>query len=148
MQICTEFSKNKGAGTQSLMIFGQGDRAVIPQNREISVRFKNIEDGEVKLFIDGKEAPTDKWLTDCAGVKFPFEMGKNYRVEVCFLLQGKLEKLKKRAVKELTVAQGNNAQKQKVYLSLSKAKSVADFKRILEGASLPEIVKLRILETE
>ena len=147
-EICSVFSKSKGAGTQSLTIFGQGDSAVIPQNREISVRFKNIEDGEIKLFIDGKEIRAEKWLTDCAGIKFPFEMGKTYRIEVEFLLKSKIEKLKERAVKELTFGQGNNAEKQKAYLALKKAKSATDFKRILDGVRIPNIVKQRILETK
>ena len=147
-EFVSAFCKKEGACTQSLTIFGQGNSAVIPKNREISVRFKNVEDGEVTLFIDGKKARTDKWLTDCAGVKFPFESGKNYRIDVRFLFKSKLEKLKARAVKELTIGKGNNAGKQKAYLALQKAKSVADFKRILESVTLPTIIKLRILETE
>ena len=147
-EISAEFIKTKGAGTQSLTIFGEGDDGIIPKNREILVRFKNIEEGEITLFINGKKTRIEKCFTDCAAVKFPFEIGKTYRVEVQFYSRSKIEKLKARAVKELMQAQGDNAEKQKVYLALKKAKTVADFKRILNGASLPEIVKLRILETE
>ena len=147
-EFVAELCKNKGACTQILTIFGRGAASVIPQNREIWVRFKNIEEGKMRLYADGKEVLTEKWLTDCAGVKFPFEMGKVYRIEVRFTVPSKLQKLKARAVKELTRAQGKNADKQAAYLALRKTKSVAEFKRILDGASLPKIVKLRILETE
>lgn len=147
-EFIAEFSKNKGAGTQSLTIFAHGNAGIIPKNREIWVRFKNIKDGEVKLFIDEKETPTEKWLTDCAGVKFPFEIGKTYRVEARFSVRGKLEKLKARAATELTKAQMKNTEKQAAYLALKKAKSGAEFKRVLEEADLPKIVKLRIIETE
>ena len=142
------FSKSKGAGTQSLTILGRGNAGIIPKNRETWVRFKNIEDGEVKLFSDGKEVLIEKWLTDCAGVKFPFEIGKTYRVEVRFSMPSKLQKLKARAATELTKAQMKNTEKQAAYLALKKAKSGAEFKRILEETDLPKIVKLRILETE
>ena len=147
-EFVAEFSKSKGAGMQSLTISERGNTAVIPKNREIWVRFKNIKDGEVKLFIDEKETPTEKWLTDCAGIKLPFEIGKTYRVEVRFSMPSKLQKLKGRAVKELTKAQGENANKQAAYLALRKTKSVVEFRRILENANLSKIVKLRILETE
>lgn len=148
MEFTSDFSKTDGAGTQLLTVFGHGDGAVIPADREILVRFKTIRDGEVKLLVDGKKTSTEKWLTDCAAVRFPFKIGKTYRVEVKFPLQSRLKKLKARAERELTAAQGNNTEKQAAYTALKKAKSVADFKRILDGASLPNIVKLRILETE
>jgi hypothetical protein len=77
-----DFSKNKGAGTQSLCIFAHGSREIIPKNREISVRFKDIPQGKVRLFIDGEERTVAPWYTDCAAVRFPFEAGKKYRVEV------------------------------------------------------------------
>ena len=147
-KLTADFKEKAGAGMQSLTIFAQGDDGIIPQSREISVRFKNIEEGEITLFIDGKKKRIEKWLTDCAAVQFPFEIGKTYRVEVKFYLASKLQKLKARALKQLIKAEGENAQKQAAYLALKQAKTVADFKRILNAATLPEIIKLRILETE
>lgn len=147
-KLTADFKEKAGAGTQSLTIVGHGDGSVIPQNRTLSIRFKNIEDGEVTLYVDGKKQRIEKWITDCAAVKFDFEPNKIYRIIVNFAVRSKLEKLKACAERELTVLAFSNPEKQAAYVALNNTKSVAEFKQILEGLDLPEIAKLRILETE
>ena len=141
-----DFCKNKGAGTQSLCIFAHGNGEIIPKNREISVRFKDIPQGKVRLFIDGVEKSVLPWYTDCAGVRFAFETGKKYRVEVEFALRTKLQKLKDRAKRELTLAQAENEKKQRVYSALQKAKSLKAYEKIVDECDLPAVVKHRLKE--
>ena len=145
-QFIAEFDKNKGAGTQSLCIFAYGDGEVIPKNREISVRFKDIPQGKVRLFIDGVERAVAPWYTDCAAARFGFEAGKKYRVEVAFVPRTKLQKLKDRAKHDLTLAQAENEKKQVVYTALQGAKSLKAYEKIVDECDLPAIAKHRLNE--
>ena len=142
-----EYTQTDGAGTQALIIQSRGTASVIPQNRSLTVRFKNIEKGKIRLFIDGKKASFDGTQTDCAEVKFPFEKGKTYRVEVGFAIESKLEKQKKRAQKQLTLLQGSNVEKQALYLALKKAKTEKQYAVAVKKSSLPDVIKQRLLET-
>ncbi len=142
-----DYTKSKGTGTQSLQIIARGDKSVIPDKRVISVRFKNLPKAKIRLFVDGKEYAAEEWLTDCAAVKFVLEVGKTYCVRAEFSLRSKLEKQKARAQKELTLAQGKNAEKLALYRALKKVKSLAEFKAAVENSGLLEAVKKRLLET-
>ncbi len=143
----SEISETEGVCTQALTITSSGEASVIPENRQLAVRFKDIEDGEVRLFVDGEEIETEEWLTSCAAVRFVFEPNKIYRVEVKFKKRTKLEKLKARAKTVLIRAEGENKTKYEAYLKLVVAVRVEHFVSIVEESSLPDITKLRLLET-
>ena len=146
-EFVAEYTQKGGAGTQVLTICSRGEPSVIPENRRLCVRFKNIKGGKIRLFIDGKQMPTEALPTDCAAVQFPFEKGKTYRVEVEFGIESRLEKQKARAQKELTVLQGENADKQALYLALRKAEKEKEYVAAVEKSALPDVIKQRLLET-
>ena len=146
-EFVAEYKQKGRAGTQALTIKGRGESSVIPPNRVIVVRFKNIKSGKIQLFIDGKQAVTEALLTDCAALQFSFEKGKTYRVETEFFIESRLEKQKARAESELIAAQGKNREKQALYLALRKAKTEEEFVVAVEKSALSNAVKTRLIET-
>ena len=132
---------------QRLWITSEGDDCVYPKGRTLSIRFKDIAEGEVTLYIDGEESGVEEWITDCAAIRFPFESGKKYEIVVSFQEPTVLEKAKLRAQKELVLAEGGNRQKYGVFKKLLKAENLEQFIRIAEESPLSETVKARIKET-
>ena len=144
----SEYTEDEGVCTQALTIAAKGDTSVIPQNRVISIRFKDLEPtAEVRLFVDGVEVETEEWLTYCAGMKIPFEYGKTYRVEAKYKKLSVLEKAKLRAKEVLTKAEGDNHEKYKTYCALLKAETMEEFVSIIDNSQLTAIAKLRMKET-
>ena len=142
-----EYTENEGVCTQSLTISARGDAGIIPQNRVISVRFKDLPNMQTRLFIDGVEKETEEWPTYCAGVKIPFEYGMTYRVEVQYKKLSALEKAKLRAKDVLTKAEGNNDAKYKTYCALLKAETMEEYLSIIENSQITAVTKLRLKET-
>ncbi len=137
-------SETEGVCTQTLEISSYGDSAVIPQNRTLSVRFKNIPLGEVSLYVDGEKAETEAWLTDCAAIKFPFESGKSYRIEARYEKQSDLQKWQAFAKSILLTAEGINEVKRAAYREILQAKTIEEALAAVEKAPLKEITKLRL----
>ena len=146
-EFTSQLSETEGVCTQVLTIAGKGDASVIPENRQLSVRFKDVEEGEVRVYADGEALEIEEWLTSCAGAKFPFAPNKTYRVEVRFKKQSKLERLKARAKRVLTLAEGENKPKYELYLKLIVAVRPEHFVSIVEECALSDIIKQLLVET-
>jgi alpha-glucosidase (family GH31 glycosyl hydrolase) len=146
-RLLSEYTEQNGKCVQTLTISSKGDNSVIPQSRTLSVRFKNIPNAKVRLYIDGVKTEIEEWLTYCAGVKIPFEAGKTYCIEAKYEKQSDLDKAKHRAKEILTQAEGENKAKYDVYCSILKAENVEEILSIVEVANIPEIAKLRFKET-
>ncbi len=143
----SNYDETEGVCTQSLTIFAQGEEGIAPPNRQLSVRFKEVERGEVRLYIDDAEAPLEKWITDCAAARFALEKDKRYRVEVTFRKQSRLEGWKARAKRVLLLAEGENERKRALWRALEEAASEEDFLAEIEKAPLALVVKQRLKET-
>ena len=146
-EFTSELCETEGVCTQVLTIKGTGEASVIPQNRQLAVRFKDIEDGEVTVYADGQRLEMEEWLTSCAGAKFSFQPNTAYRVEVRYKKQTKLDRLKARAKTVLTRAEWENKPKYELYLKLIVAVRVEHYVSIVEESTLPDIIKMRLLET-
>ncbi len=142
----SEYIETEGACTQSLTFRAEGDGTIIPFNRIVAVRFKDIPLAEVKLYIDGVEAQVEEWLTDCAAIRFRFQRAKTYRIEARFAKKDRLTTWKARAQKILLVAEGENSAKQQLYETLQQSKSEEEYLTTIDNAKMPQIVKLRLKE--
>lgn len=143
----SEYSETDGVCTQSLTITAKGDSSIVPENRKIFVRFKDIESAKVRVYIDGVKTDAEEWLTSCAGAKIDFEYGKTYRIEAKYSYKSKLEREKGRAKEVLIRGEGNNGDKYNTYCKLLKAESMDEYLSIIETSNLPDIIKLRLKET-
>ena len=131
---------------QSLTISTEGDKEIIPQNREMKVRFKSVKNGKVRVFVDGEETECKKRLTDCVEVIIPFDAEKKYRVEVTYTLQTRLEKWLERAQKVLTEAQGMNVNKVNSYFALQQVSTEEEYVQMIDGLPVEMLTKLRLKE--
>ncbi|MBO5736222.1 MAG: alpha-xylosidase [Clostridia bacterium] len=141
-----EYSETEGACTQSLTISTEGDVGVIPQNRELKVRFKSVRNGAVRLFINEEEMTCTKRLTDCVEVVLPFNGENTYRVEVTYPKTTRLQQWLQRAGKVLTEAQGINGNKDYAYKALLQVASEAEYAQMIEALPLDMATKLRLKE--
>lgn len=142
-----KYVEENGESVQTLQITAQGDFAVLPQNRELRIRFKNVRDGECKLFVDGQELAVKKWLTDCAAIKFPFVGGKTYCVEARFKSETRLQKLQSHATDILTRAEEQNQTKIKLWRELMQVETIEAYVETVDGSEVAPIVKQRLKET-
>lgn len=141
-----EYSENEGACTQVLTISAQCDPSVIPENREYTIRFKNIEDGEISVYANGEKIEAEVVLSDCATARFAYDADKAYKVEVVYNKQTKLEKWKNAARKALLLAEEDNRKKNETWVKLKETKTEEEFLSVLAEMKLAPIVKLKIEE--
>ena len=142
----SEYSEMEGACTQVLTISTEGDPTIIPENREVKVRFKSVENGQVRVFVNGEETETKKRLTDCVEVVIPFEADKTYRVEVVYPSATRLEKWLKRACKVLAEAQGINGNKDSAYKTLKAVTSEEEYAKVIDTLPVDMATKQRLKE--
>ncbi len=142
----SEYTEVNGAGTQSLIIFTHGEASVCPENRKMKVCFKSVQDGKVRLIVDGVEVPCEKRLSNELSVEFAFDPAKTYRVEVTYSTKTRLEKWLARAKDILTVAEGANPQKLAAWRQISQAKTEEEYAYFVESAPLELGTKQRLKE--
>ena len=118
----------------------------LPKNRKISLRCKNIVDGEVRVFIDGVETLVAEEYSACVSVTLPVETGKTYRVEVKYEEPTFEKKLISHALRVLTGAEGPNEKKFNLYAEFVKAPSLANYEKLVESAPITENAKIRMKE--
>ena len=131
---------------QVLTISTEGDKAIIPQNREMKVRFKSVVNGTVRLFINDEEVPATKRLTDCVEVILPFDGDNTYRIEVTYPTVTRLGKWLQRACRVLTEAQGINGNKDYAYRMLLQVTTEEEYAQMIDGLPVDMATKLRLKE--
>lgn len=139
----TLFKSTHTDGKQVLEIYAKGDIAVLPANRVITVLFKDIADETVKLFCNGERIEVSEQYESCAAVAFAFNPEKIYKIEIEYREQTALEYLKARAKKILTLAEGNNDLKDRLYHKLSLCESSEEFEEIVENSVFSDMLKIR-----
>ena len=143
----TIFKMTHTKGKQILEIFTQGDSSILPVNRVITVLFQNIAGETVKLFCNGERIKTREQYEFCTAVSFDFDSEKNYKVEIEYREQTEIERLKLRTKQVLTVAEGKNDCKERLYRRLCLCDSSKAFEEIVKSSEISSITKLRLMET-
>ena len=142
----TVFKMTHTKGKQVLEIVTKGDSSVLPANRVITVLFKDIADGAVKLFCDEERIETQEQYELCAAVSFDFDPAKSYKVEIEYREQTELERLKSHAKRILTETEGKNVVKEQLYRKLCHCGTIKSFKEIISDSEVSEITKMRLVE--
>ncbi len=145
-RFCSKFVESKGACTQSLSILGEGNSVVIPKNRQMTVCFKNIPDGEVRLYADGKRQKIENLYLDYAAVRFFFLPNVQYKIQVRYAKKTHLQKQVQHAKKILTETEWDNAPKLLAWQDISIVNTWEEYIAAIEKADLPEIAKARLKE--
>ena len=71
----------------------KGDSSVVPNKRKFAVRFKDIFDGKIALYVNGKLVDTEEVLTNCTALDISVEPNNEYKVEVVYNKQTQMEEL-------------------------------------------------------
>ena len=138
----------EGKKKQILTISTEGDWCVVPERRKFTLKFKDIQEGDVKLFVDDQETAFEEVLTDCTAINLTVEKGRDYRVEVIYTPKTYMEKLIKYARYVLTCAEEGTFSKDTLWKQLVKCQSVDEYVKAVEATNLvSNAVKLRLKET-
>ena len=142
-----EYNENGGTGIQSLSIFAHGDSSLSPENRVLTVRFKDLPaDSKVTLFIENEEVSVEEYLTDCAAIRFAFDATKTYRIEVMSSAKDAMAVSLDEAREVLLTAEGLNADKTALWNALSNVKTVEEYLVAVDVSKVTEVTKLRLKE--
>lgn len=141
------YEKTEGAGLQTLTICGFGDFALVPVDRKLKIRFKNIEDGEISVFVNGEKRETEELLLDCAAVDLDFKAGEEYRIEVRFREKTDREKRRERAKRVLQRAEGDNGEKTLLLWAIEKTETLEEYLLATDDGKVKPCVKQRLKET-
>lgn len=142
----TVFKMTHTKGKQVLEIVTKGDSSVLPANRVITVLFKDIADGAVKLFCDEERIETQEQYELCAAVSFDFDPAKSYKVEIEYREQTELERLKSHAKRILTETEGKNIMKEQLYRKFCFSGSIESFMEIIKDSEISETTRMRLAE--
>jgi hypothetical protein len=138
----------EGKKKQILTISTEGDWCVVPERRKFTLKFKDIQEGDVKLFVNDQETAVEEVLTDCTAINLTVEKGRDYRVEVVYTPKTYMEKLIKYARYVLTCAEERTSSKDTLWKQLVKCQSVDEYVKAVEETNLvSNAVKLRLKET-
>jgi alpha-glucosidase (family GH31 glycosyl hydrolase) len=143
----SSYIQTSEAGLQSLQISSRGDGRVLPKNRTLSLKFSDIPEGEISLFIDGKKREAHEKICDEVTLELPFEAGKTYRVEVRFALKDELDEIKARALETMIRIEGDNKQKFLAWNEMKQAKTKEEFVAALDRSAISEGGKQRLKES-
>ena len=142
----TDFDMVGGEGVQTLKISSRGNAAAVPGSRHLLIRFADIPEGDVALFIDGEKQDAEPLLSDELAVEFAFEPGREYTLEAKFAPASAVQLLIRSAHRILTRAECNNERKEAVWQALRLSGSVAEYASAVRLSMLPAEVKDRLLE--
>lgn len=142
----TVFKMTHTKGKQVLEIVTKGDSSVLPANRVITVLFKDIADGAVKLFCDEERIEMQEQYELCAAVSFDFDPAKSYKVEIEYREQTELERLKSHAKRILTETEGKNIMKEQLYRKFCFSGSIESFMEIIKDSEISETTRMRLAE--
>ncbi len=132
---------------QTLAIHAEGDPSVIPADRTIRVEFRSVPEGTVALKVNGTPVEITDEMRDCAMLTFAFDPKDTYEVSVSYPVETPLQKQIRRAQKVLLCTESSLNDKIVVYRNLAAAKSLDEFRKIVQECHFHNGIKARLLET-
>lgn len=142
----TENVENEGTGVQTLRIHGKGLKEVLPKNRKILVKFRNIDDGEVFLNVNGESVDTVKMYKECVSAEFIFNAEAEYSVSVKYRVKSEFEKQFAIAKKMLTETEEEVGYKSRALQAIMKTSTIEGFISAIMSSELSKTAKMRLTE--
>ena len=131
---------------QIIEISSKGNLDVIPNDRKLTIKFKNVYDGSVKVYEDGKLLDNADYYLDILAARFNYNPKCKYRIELIDNCINALEKLKNDLVKFLLKMEENNNLKAYLSRMIHKANSREDIIKIIKEAKIDKVRKNVLLE--
>ena len=147
----TEFTMTErfeeNIAVQSLVITSHGDEEVISKERKLEIRFADIFDGTLSVFVDGLLSNVDRNDDEAVCAAIAFAPRREYRLEVRHPIQDAMAKQRGRALHILTCAEGDNEEKARLRRSIAAAKTQEEYLDAVDGSRLSQGEKMRLKET-
>jgi len=144
----SKHQERNGEAEQTLTISTEGDCSVVPAKRRFAIRFKNITDAEISVYVDGEQVSIEEVLTDCAAVDLTLEAKRTYRIKLTYKAKTYMEKLMKYAWFVLCCAEGRTFSKDNLWKELVKAATVEEYVKIIDETNfVSKVIKERLKET-
>lgn len=144
----SKHEKSNGVVTQSLTVKGVGNSIVIPENRTITIKFKNAKiNGAISVTENGKKLSLKKLYTDVPTVTFTFNPTSTYVITVTFKVETALEKAKERAVNVLLQAEGTSEGLELLCNEILATENISDYKKVVKKGKVSTTLKRKLLET-
>lgn len=147
----TEFTMTErfeeNIAVQSLVITSHGDEEVISKERKLEIRFADIFDGTLSVFVDGLPSNVDRNDDEAVCAAIAFAPRREYRLEVRYPIQDAMAKQRGRALHILTCAEGENEEKARLRRSIAAAKSQEEYLVAVDSSRLSQGEKMRLKET-
>ncbi len=121
---------------QTLTITTNGDSSVVPKTRKFAIRFKDVFDGEVSLYVNGKHFEAEELLTSCTAIDVFVESNNEYIVEVVYTPQTRKAELLEYAKKVLICGRERTMKKAGVWKQLINIESEEDYLKVVEETDL------------
>ena len=131
-----EYTETNGIAKQTLHITFEGDGSVIPEDRVLAIRFKDIRDGDIALYANGVRVEANEILTDCAALDLAPDAGVAYRIEVTYAAKTALDRMRAAALRVLTCGEDETVKKEALLRQLMQAESVEAFAKTVEETTL------------
>ena len=127
IKFVNEHIEENGLAKQRLMISANGDTSVLPKSRKFIIKFKDIFDGNITLYQDGKAMEVQEILTNCTALELPFDGNHVYQVDVKYTAQNKLQKILEHARITLLKAEGGVVEKDWFWRRIMTVNSVEEY---------------------
>lgn len=142
----TVFDMKHENGKQFLVVTSTGDKGVVPVNRRIRVKFKNIKEGKIKLTVNGMLSEVKELYMECATADIDFKENTTFVIEVEYAEPNCLQAIISQGQMLTTVSEGSTSDKSDFYRSLSQISSKEELKRLIDASNFNEGIKGRLKE--
>jgi alpha-glucosidase (family GH31 glycosyl hydrolase) len=121
---------------QMLEITTEGKWTVVGKKRKFLIRFKDIEDGEISVFVDNKEIDCPEVLTGCVAIDLDIEANKKYTVSVVYKAKTQMERVFDYALKVLICGRDETLKKGALWMEIIKATTIEEYIQIIDKTTL------------
>lgn len=121
---------------QSVKIHSQGDYICIPRNRKLVLKFRNIQEGQIEVWGNGKPISSKQIYGDCITLLLTYDPNLEYHVQVTYNKKPLLKMIKNRTIRVLTEMEATFEQKETLYATLKGVKSIKEYQEWLDSTPI------------
>ena len=139
----TYFRTEGEKGVQRVTLCFTGEYGVVPEDRTILLRFRNIDDENAAAYVDGKRVEIS--FSGCPILRIQMHSEKT-EIEVRFNEKPKMARILERALDSLTRFEGDTLLICRCYEKLKSCKVEEEFAVVVRSLDLPKIYREKLLE--
>lgn len=128
--------EKEDACKQILTVKMLGDWSVIPKNRELLIKFKDIEEGVITVSENGVNQPIEPLITDCVALKLNLKENCEYTVSVEYKKKNEMQEIIAYALKSLITADGETEDKNDFWRKLKEVKTLEEYVELVDATDL------------